>query len=229
MKTVLAYAFMVMVLLFVPEADAASGNSGPLLVEMDNGLLTVKAREESLGRIMDMISMKTGIDILVSPEVSNRTLSTDFSKMELQKGVQRLLSLLNMKNYFIYYGADGSINKIEIHGETVEAEKSSPARQPRRRPTVNRRRRPVRPQTRRAPQRPQMPQMPPSQQPDIPGQFPPGMMPGGEPMPPGMEPMMVNPGEPVPPDYIPGREGMPQYIPPARVPAYIPPRPENEH
>ena len=55
--------------------------------------------------------------------------------MELIKGIQRLFTLISQRNYFIHYGADDTITRIEVYDSS---QLSSPTVKPRERtPTTS--------------------------------------------------------------------------------------------
>jgi hypothetical protein len=180
-------------------------------VRLQDDLLSVKAENASFGQLLREIGREAGFEVVISPDVSGKTLSTDFSDVELQRGIQRLFTLLNHGNYFIHYGEDGSIRKIEVFGATslkpVTRQRPDWRRQPApRRPTVPPRRQPSRP----TPPRPSPPPVPPEQPP-----YPEEFDAFEEPTYPDETFHQEEPGD--------GTENAP-YIPPRRAPAYIPPR-----
>jgi hypothetical protein len=83
-------------------------------------MLSVEAYNMRFGDILEEVGRQAGFETSISPEIASRELSTAFRDLEMQKGIQRLLSLISHRNYFIYYGPDDSITKIEVY-ETDQA------------------------------------------------------------------------------------------------------------
>lgn len=99
------------------DAIIANAVAPPLTepVRVRSGMLTVKLEGAAFGQTLEEIGMQAGFEVAVSPEIASKQLSTTFRDMELQKGIQRLLSLISHRNFFIYYGADDSITRIEVY------------------------------------------------------------------------------------------------------------------
>jgi type II secretory pathway component GspD/PulD (secretin) len=122
---------LVLALLFFPgtvpageEPDAPVEPSPPAAVRVEDGRLSVEAEDAPFGTIMNEISRKAGFEVEVSRDVAGKTVSTSFTKVELERGIRRLFTLINHKNYFIHYAPDGSIALLEVKDATA----SGPAR-----------------------------------------------------------------------------------------------------
>ena len=102
------------------DIDAIIANSAPPPltepVRVRSGMLTVKLESAPFGPTLEEIGRQAGFEAVITPEVASKELSTTFRDMELQKGIQRLLSLISHRNFFIYYGANDSITRIEVYG-----------------------------------------------------------------------------------------------------------------
>ncbi|MCK4911211.1 MAG: hypothetical protein KAR83_06200 [Thermodesulfovibrionales bacterium] len=102
------------------DIDAIIANSVPPPltepVRVRSGMLSVKLESASFGLTLEEIGRQAGFEAIITPEVASKELSTTFRDMELQKGIQRLLSLISHRNFFIYYGANDSITRIEVYG-----------------------------------------------------------------------------------------------------------------
>lgn len=85
-------------------------------VKVNRGRLTIKANKATFGGIMDKIGQAAGFEVAISPDVAARTVTTEFSDIELERGIQRLMGLISHRNFFMFYGRDGNIKKIEIYG-----------------------------------------------------------------------------------------------------------------
>lgn len=202
-----------LVFLAGPACWAQTGPAGG--VSVSDGLLSVRVENAPIAGLISEIGRKAGFTVEISPGVTKETVSTNFADMELQRGIRRLFALVQHKNFFIHYGEDGLISKIEVLS-TLEA---APAA---RGGGVSRSRRPV-PPRRRAPsargRRPMPPRPAPMPEPMPMAEDPAFAFPGQPGVP--EEPFMP-PGEHMPPEMEEQAGGVP-YIPPRRAPAYIPP------
>jgi hypothetical protein len=102
---------MVAALFLCPPAGASDFS-----VKVNRGRLSVKANSARFGPLMDKIAKEAGFEISLSPDVAAKRLSTDFMDLDMERGIQRLMGLIRHRNFFMYYGRDGSIKKIEIYG-----------------------------------------------------------------------------------------------------------------
>jgi hypothetical protein len=183
---------------------------------VSDGLLSVRVENAPIAGLINEIGRKAGFEVKISPGVTKKTVSTDFADIELQRGIRRLFALVQHKNFFIHYGEDGLISKIEV----LSTAKAAPAA---RRGAARRSRRPVPPRRRVSGARGRRP-------------VPPRPAPMPSPMSMAEDPALAFPGQPGAPEepFTPPIEHMPPemredaggvpYIPPRRAPAYIPPR-----
>ncbi len=102
------------------DIDALIANSVPPPltepVRVRSGMLSVKLEGALFGPTLQEIGRQAGFEAVITPEIAQKELSTTFRDMDLQKGLQRLLSLISHRNFFIYYGANDSITRIEVYG-----------------------------------------------------------------------------------------------------------------
>jgi hypothetical protein len=208
---------LILVALLLVFAEAQKGEKK---VRVLNNRLSVDLMDAEFGNVMKEIGDKAGFEVKISAAISNKTLSTSFTNMELQRGITRLLTLMGQKNYFIYYNPDNSISKIEVFiSGKGPGRRSSTEWRPGPRP---------RPDLTPATDRPKYP-MPPKVQKPMPspgspallGNAPAGKEPvGKEPV--GKEPVGKEPVGEEPVGEEPEQKKVP-YIPPTQIPAYIPP------
>jgi hypothetical protein len=85
-------------------------------VKVTRGRLSVKADKAIFGSLMDRIAKDAGFELSISPDIAAKTLSTEFMDLDLERGIQRLMGLIRHRNFFMFYGRDGNIKKIEIYG-----------------------------------------------------------------------------------------------------------------
>lgn len=85
-------------------------------VKLFKSFLSVNAQDAAFGDIMADVAGKVGFELVISPDIAGKKLTTNFSDVEVQRGIQRLLTLINHKNYFMHYGREGNIKKLEIYG-----------------------------------------------------------------------------------------------------------------
>jgi len=97
-------------------------------VKVNRGRLSVKADNARFGSLMDKIARDAGFELSISPDIAQKTLSTEFMDLDLERGIQRLMGLIRHRNFFLFYGRDGNIKKIEIYGSTGGS--SGPAARP---------------------------------------------------------------------------------------------------
>jgi hypothetical protein len=130
-----------------------------LHVRVQGDRLSVNAKDQIFGDVIALVANSVGFDVDLTNDVFNMKLSTRFMDAMLQKGILRLISLIDQKNYFISYRPDGSIIKLEVYGDLTSGQRtlksgrqriSSPPPTP---PTIvipdrNRRKRIVKPPTR---------------------------------------------------------------------------------
>ncbi len=102
------------------DIDALIANSVPLPltepIRVRSGMLSVKLENAPFGPTLQEIGRQAGFEAVITPEIAQMELSTTFRDMSLQKGLQRLLSLISHRNFFIYYGADDTITRVEVYG-----------------------------------------------------------------------------------------------------------------
>lgn len=96
-----------------------------------NGMLSLKAQEEPFGTLLENIGKAAGFEVKVEGEIAAKSLSTDFSDMHLKRGIERLLRLISHRNYFIFYGENDEITKVEVYNAgNSSADKVMPAPTP---------------------------------------------------------------------------------------------------
>lgn len=71
--------------------------------------------DAGFGDVMQVISEKSGIEVEITGAVYSRTMTTSFSGLDLERGIARLLSLVQEKNYVIRYDAKGRVSKVEVY------------------------------------------------------------------------------------------------------------------
>ena len=198
---------LILVALLLVFAEAQKGEK---TVKVLNNRLSVDLMDAEFGNVMKEIGDMAGFEVKISAAISNKTLSTSFTNMELQRGINRLLTLIGQKNYFIYYNPDNSISKIEVFipgkgpGRRSPTEwRPGPRPRPDLTPVINRPKYPMLPKI-------QVPMTSPGS-PALLGNAPAGKEPTGK-KPAGKEPVGEEPVQKKVP-----------YIPPTQVPAYIPP------
>jgi len=82
---------------------AAEPRGGAPMVEFAEGRLSVDVRDQAFGDVVAAISNAAGFEVELSNDVFQKRLTTRFKNTELKRGLQRLLSLMEQKNYFIGY------------------------------------------------------------------------------------------------------------------------------
>lgn len=110
-RGIIAVTFTMTALLLCQQAGASNFD-----VKVNRGRLSVTADKAHFGSLMDKIAKDAGFEVSISPDIASKTLSTDFRDLDMEKGVQRLMGLIRHRNFFMFYGRDGNIKKIEIYG-----------------------------------------------------------------------------------------------------------------
>lgn len=90
--------------------------AGEYSVKVKRGRLTIKADNSPFGSIMNRIGKSAGFEVAISPDIAAKSVTTEFSDIDLERGIQRLMGLISHRNFFMFYGRDGKIKKIEIYG-----------------------------------------------------------------------------------------------------------------
>ncbi|MFC1769945.1 hypothetical protein ACFLZI_02670 [Nitrospirota bacterium] len=105
-----------------------------------SGRVSVVVINAPFGEVIKEVADQAGFEALVSKDIASKELTTSFRDMDLERGIQRLLTLINHRNYFIFYDEENSIKKIEIYGAVQSPKPVTPARdnRPSMRPGVQR-------------------------------------------------------------------------------------------
>lgn len=101
-----------------------------LNVEIKNNLLSVELENVDFGTAILAVADKAGFKIEGTGEVFSRKINTRFTKIEVERGVIRLLTLVKESNYTLYYDSKGLISKLEIFGKGSGRAPSVTSRQP---------------------------------------------------------------------------------------------------
>jgi hypothetical protein len=102
-----------------------------LNIDVKNGHMSVELSNVDFGTAIRAIAGKAGFKIEGSGPVFSRKLNTKFSNIEIERGVTRLLSLVQESNYMLHFNTGGAISSLEIFPATGGA--ASPGvRQPQR-------------------------------------------------------------------------------------------------
>lgn len=170
-------------------------------VDVTDGLLSVDVRKAYFGEVMEAVAREAGFTADIAEGVFDKKLSARFSNIKIERGITRLITLIKEKNYFIYYGPDGSIRRVEVQGASVSKPPPTPTRRTR---TSTRQRRP-----RALP--------PPVAPPPPPGELTEPSLTEDE--------RWLDEGTPGPETGLDEEEPGAPYIPPSKEPVYIPPVP----
>ncbi|MDP2157021.1 MAG: hypothetical protein Q8K68_04860 [Nitrospirota bacterium] len=101
-----------------------------LNVELRNDLLSVELENVDFGTAIRAVADKAGFKIEGTGDVFSRKLNTRFTDIEVERGVIRLLSLVQESNYMLNYNTKGLISKLEIFGISSGKAPSVTTRQP---------------------------------------------------------------------------------------------------
>lgn len=120
-----AYAAALVAVVFCLTATAASAADAQ--VKVYRGRVSVKAEDARFGDVMNQIARGAGFEVIISPDIAKKSLSTTFTDLDLERGIQRLMGLISHRNYFIYYGRDDNIKKVEVYGKQALPSSGKPA------------------------------------------------------------------------------------------------------
>ena len=96
-----------------PQAEEAK----PLFrIAFADGRLSVELVDAGFGDVMKAIAAKSGIKVEISSGVYAKKVTTSFRGLGLERGLSRLLALVQEKNYLIRYDSAGAVSKVEIYG-----------------------------------------------------------------------------------------------------------------
>jgi hypothetical protein len=86
--------------------------------------LSVNAKDQIFGNVIALVANSAEFDVDLTNDVFDMKLSTRFMDAMLQRGILRLISLIDQKNYFISYRPDGSIKKLEVYGDLASGQRT---------------------------------------------------------------------------------------------------------
>ncbi len=101
-----------------PQAPAAKEPEPPKpisSVTVEDGKLSVDLVDADLGNVMNEIGAKMHFEVTISGGIYGKKISTKFTGLDVERGIERLLSLVQEHNYLIYYDAAGKLSKLELY------------------------------------------------------------------------------------------------------------------
>ena len=117
-----------------PDVAAGASESPPAQetkplsrIEFSGGRLSVELVDAGFGDVMKEIAAQSGIKVEISGGVSGKKLTTSFKGLDLERGIARLLSLVQEKNYLVRYDSAGAVSKVEIYGTAAPSGTAGPA------------------------------------------------------------------------------------------------------
>jgi|GEM_PF-3292339 len=132
-------------------------NLGPGTIEVTDvrnvtyfdGQISVEFRKVPAGEALEEIGALAGFKVITDDAIKRRTLSVRFSGQPLEKGLTRIIRLLEAANYRYYYTDDGALDTVvvtattqsigdePVRGPAATSPVSNPVRRPAT-PSVNR-------------------------------------------------------------------------------------------
>lgn len=88
-------------------------------VLVKDNLLTVYLIDAEFGKVLHSIAKQTGFTVEVDSDVSGRKVTTRFTNVDIERGINRLLMLIDEKNYLFHYDKKGTISKIAVYGADI--------------------------------------------------------------------------------------------------------------
>jgi hypothetical protein len=119
-----------------------------LHVSIQDGRLSVNVKDQAFGDVIAAIANAADFDVDLSNDVFDMKLSTRFKNAGLERGIMRLLSLIDQRNYSIDYGPDGSIKRLEVFGDLSSGQRSVSGSEPPKSAPATRRTRTIPPKAR---------------------------------------------------------------------------------
>jgi hypothetical protein len=123
MRGVVAIALLL--LLWAPVRAPADDPPTDEVVRYENGLLTVRANDVAVDRLLGQIAAQTGATMRGIPPT--RTASFDFRDVPLAEGLKRILG---EDSFMLAYGTDGQVRTIRFLGRGEAVTMPSPAPSP---------------------------------------------------------------------------------------------------
>ena len=96
-----------------------------VVINVKDGLLSVDVADAEFGSVMKEIAARAGIRVDMSGDILSRKITTRFSRLDLEDGISRLMTLLQEKNYSIRYDSKGNVNAVDIAGSVAVAPSSA--------------------------------------------------------------------------------------------------------
>jgi hypothetical protein len=96
-----------------PQPETAKESS----IEVKDGKLSVDVTNADLGSVMNQIGAKMNVPVQVNGAVFSRKITTKFSGLDIDRGIERLLTLAKENNYLIRYNEKGGLSGIELYAD----------------------------------------------------------------------------------------------------------------
>jgi hypothetical protein len=104
-----------------PQAPAAEEPEPPKpasSITVEDGKLSVDLVDADLGNVMNEIGSKMHFEVIIRGSIYGKRISTKFAGLDVERGIERLLSLVQEHNYLIHYDAAGKLSRLELYPPT---------------------------------------------------------------------------------------------------------------
>jgi len=99
-----------------------------LEIKIENNSVYLKASNVSLKEILKALAEKTNFELILNS--STTILSTSIEGLPVDETIQRLMNIVQEKNYNIYYDEKGMIKRLEVFPSTETGASQQPQRPP---------------------------------------------------------------------------------------------------
>jgi len=96
-----------------------------IVVQYDNDLFTIDAKDVPIADVIYVIYKKTGIDFLYSKNTLNNKITFETTNTPVRKTIKNLLKTCKIKNYSINVNKDKTIKSVEIFSNLKSSTSSS--------------------------------------------------------------------------------------------------------
>jgi len=89
-------------------------------IEIKDGLISAVVKDETLGSVMASIAYKTKINVHIHPALTGKKVTTNFTGLDLDQGMRRILALAGAANYRVLYDEKGQISALKVYKESSD-------------------------------------------------------------------------------------------------------------
>lgn len=83
-------------------------------INVINNRINLRIRNVDPVVVLNELAEKGGFSIKITGSASQKSMTTEFRNLTIEEAIQRLMALIHVRNYSIFYNEDGSIKRIDI-------------------------------------------------------------------------------------------------------------------